>query len=999
MTIKKMLYAFVLPLLLFSGQLLAQEKVVTGTVTDSLGAPIPNASIVVKGGKGGTQTSASGSFSVRVPSNATSLTISSVGFGSANVAITNGPLNVTLKPVNTSLSEVVVIAYGTRRKGDLTGAVTSISAKDFQKGNIASSEQLLQGKVAGLQITSGGGSAGGGSRIRIRGGASLNASNDPLIVIDGVPVEGNAIAGSANLLNTINPNDIESMSVLKDASATALYGSRASNGVIIITTKKGTAGKVKFNFNTMGSISAIGKTVDVLSADQIRNIVTADAQATGNNIYKNLLGSANTNWQKEIFQKAFSSDNNLSASGTIGKFLPFRASVGYLNQKGILRTDKFERISSSLNLSPKFFNNYLSVNVALKGVQTNNRFANVGAVGSAVSFDPTQQVYSTNKYGNYFEWLQADGKPIDLANRNPLALLYLRNNTSTVNRLIGNVQVDYKMHFLPDLHLLVNVGIDNAKGTGNDNTDSIAATDYKTGGRRMYYEQQKKNTLADVSLYYAKDLKSINTKIDVLVGHSYQDFITEVANFPALSYRAIVDPAKPAKKDTIAGSEPTFLTDKPEYRLEAYFARLNLTVANNYLFTASLRRDASSKFSPENRVGYFPAFAAAWRLKEDFFKSTNVISELKLRLGYGITGQQSGIGNYSYLPRYSQSNSSATYQFGNTFYSYLRPEGYDPSIKWESTATSNVALDFGFLNNRISGSVDFYYKKTKDLLSTVPVAPGGNFVNQITTNVGNIENKGVELTFNTVPVRTKDFVWEFGVNYTYNNTKITNLLKQSDPNFKGIDVSGIGGGTGNNIGKFAVGYAPYVFNVYKQIYDPNTGAPIEGLYEDINRDGQINNDDRYYYKKPAPDVLLGINTQVQYRQLTLGLSAHALFGNYLYNNFNSGSAVIRAIKNPLNFIGNAGINYLDTRFTNNQMLSDYYIENASFLRLDNINLGYNVGKVLKDRANLRVTATAQNVFVITKYKGLDPENSSDSGVDGNIYPRPRIFSLGLNFDF
>ena len=998
MNVKRLLCAFILPLLMVL-QVAAQERVVTGKVTDTKdGAPVVNASVVAKGAAGGTQTGADGSFRLTVPARATTLVISSVGFGTQEVAIGAGPVTVALQQSNAALNEVVVVAYGTRKKGDLTGAVTSISAKDFQKGNIASSEQLLQGKVAGLQITSGGGSAGGGSRIRIRGGASLNASNDPLIVIDGVPVEGNGIAGSANLLNTINPNDIESMSVLKDASATALYGSRASNGVIIITTKKGASGKVKYNFNTQESLSVIGKMVDVLTGDEVRKIITDDAAATGINTYKNLLGTANTNWQKEIYQKSISTDNNLSASGSLGK-LPFRASVGYLNQKGILRTDQFERISTSLNLTPKFFDNHLAVNVALKGVQTNNRFANGGAIGSAVSFDPTQAVYASNKFGGFFEWLQADKNPIDLANRNPLALLNLRNNTSTVNRFIGNVQLDYKMHFFPDLHVLVNVGTDVAKGKGNDNIDSLSATNYKTGGRRTYYEQQKTNNLADVSLFYAKELTSLNSRVDLLVGHSYQEFITEVTNFPSLSYRTIVDPAKPGKKDTIAGSEPTFLTDRPLYRLEAYFARLNLTIANNYLLTASLRRDASSKFSKENRVGYFPAFAAAWKLREQFFGNTNKVTDLKLRVGYGITGQQDGIGYYSYLPRYSVSNASATYQFGNTFYSYLRPEGYDPNIKWETTTTSNVALDFGFFNNRLFGSVDVYFKKTKDLLSTVPVAPGGNFVNQITTNVGNIENKGVEFTLNTVPIRNADLTWEFGFNYTYNKTRITNLLKQSDPNFKGIDVSGIGGGTGNNIGKFAVGYAPYIFNVYKQVYDKATGAPIEGLYEDLNRDGQVNNDDRYFYKKPAPDVLLGINSQVQYRKFTAGIAAHGSFGNYLYNNFNSGSGVIRSLKNPLNFIGNAGRNFLETRFDNNQMLTDYYIENASFLRLDNINFGYNVGRVLRDKANLRLTATAQNVFVITKYSGLDPENASDSGVDGNIYPRPRVFSLGLNFDF
>jgi TonB-linked SusC/RagA family outer membrane protein len=1001
MNLKRLLYALILPLLL-SLQVTAQERVVSGKVTDSKdGSPVANASVVVKGTNNGTQTGTDGSFRVAAPASATTLVISSVGFGNLEVTIGSGPVNVQLRQSNASLNEVVVVAYGTRRKSDLTGSVTSVSAKDFQKGNIASSEQLLQGKVAGLQVTSGGGSAGGGSRIRIRGGASLNASNDPLIVIDGVPVEGNGLPGSANLLNTINPNDIESMSVLKDASATALYGSRASNGVIIITTKKGTGGKVKYNFNTQESLSVIGKKVDVLTGDQVRQIITADAAATGNNIYKNLLGTANTDWQDEIYQKAFSTDNNLSASGTIAK-IPFRASVGYLSQKGILRTDKFDRLSSSLNLSPKFFDDHLSVNVALKGVQTKNNFADGGAIGNAVSFDPTQSVYTPftfNKDAGYFEWLQADGKPIDLSTRNPLALLYLRDNTSTVNRFIGNIQLDYKLHFFPDLHVLMNLGTDYAKGKGNDNIDSTLATNYKTGGRRTYYEQTKKNSLADVSLFYSKDIEDIKGKIDVLVGHSYQDFVTEVTNFPSFSYRPIVDPAKPEKKDTIAGSEPTFLNDKPQYRLEAYFARLNLTIANNYLLTASIRRDASSKFSKSNRVGYFPAFAAAWKLKDEFFKASSVVSDLKLRVGYGITGQQDGIGYYSYLPRYSVSNSSATYQFGNTFYQYLRPEGYDPDIKWETTTTTNLGLDFGFLNNRVSGSVDVYKKKTKDLLSTVPVAPGGNFVNQITTNVGNLENKGVEFTLNTVPVRTKELTWEFGFNYTYNKTKITNLLKQNDPKFKGIDVSGIGGGTGNNIGKFAVGYAPYIFNVYKQVYDKATGAPIEGLYEDINRDGQVNNDDRYYYKKPAPDVLLGINTQVTYKSFTAGLAAHGSFGSYVYNNYNSGSGVIRTIKNPLNFIGNAGVNFLETNFNNNQMLSDYYIENASFLRLDNINLAYNVGRVLKNKANLRVTATAQNVFVITKYKGLDPENSSDTGVDGNIYPRPRIFSLGFNLDF
>ncbi|MFT3677856.1 MAG: SusC/RagA family TonB-linked outer membrane protein [Chitinophagaceae bacterium] len=996
--LQKALMAF--SMLFLSLVSISQDRVITGKVTDSKdGSALSGVSVSVKGTTTGTQTDVNGEYRISVSSSATTLIFSSIGYNSQELSIEGKTqINVNLEVNNAALGEVVVIAYGTRKRGDLTGAVTSVSAKDFQKGNIPSSEQLLQGKVAGLQITSGGGSAGGGSRIRIRGGASLNASNEPLIVIDGVPVESNGIAGSANLLNTINPDDIESMSVLKDASATALYGSRASNGVIIVTTKKGAKGKPRFNYNTLVSASKIAKKVDVMSADEIRKVITDDAIATGNNTYKNLLGTSNTDWQDQIYQLALTTNHNISASGSV-KNMPYRISLGYLSQEGILKTDKFNRYSAGLNLSPKFFDDHLTVTLSVKGSQTENQFADGGAIGSAVAFDPTQPV-NGGKYGGYYEWLQANGLPIDLSTRNPVALLKLRDNTSRVRRLIGNVQLDYKFHFLPDLHLQANLGMDNGWGTGNDNIDSNSATNYKTGGRRTYYKQSKENYLADISLFYAKEIKSINSKFDVLLTHSYQDFFTNVNNYPSFSYRAVADPNNPAKKDTIAGSEPTFLTDKPQYRLESYLGRVNFTIADKYLLTASVRRDASSKFSPETRVGYFPAVAVAWKLKDQFFRFSRAVSDLKLRASWGETGQQDGIAYYSYLPRYSQSTISAQYMFGSSYYFFLRPSAYDANIKWETTQTTNIGLDFSFFNNRISGSVDVYQKKTKDLLSVIPVAPGSNFDITLLTNVGNMENKGIEFVLNTTPVKTQGLTWDFGFNFTYNKNKITNLLKQQDPGFKGIDVSGIAGGTGNNIGKFTVGYAPYTFFVYKQVYDQATGKPIEGLYDDINRDGRTDDADRYLYKKPAPDVLLGINTQLTANKWTLGLSGHGSFGNYLYNNFFSNNGVLRTIKNPVNFIGNASSDYyLRTQFNNNQYLSDYYIENASFFRLDNINIGYNAGSVLGANTNLRVSANVQNVFVITKYRGLDPENASDSGVDNNIYPRPRIYALGLSVDF
>lgn len=977
----------------------SQDKTVTGIILSNTGNPVESASVQVKNLSGSALSDSKGSFSIKVPLSATALLISSVGYEPMEVSIAGKTnVSITLNAFTKALDEVVVTAYGTRKRGDLTGSITSVSAKDFQKGNIASPEQLLVGKVAGLSITSGGGSAGGGSRIRIRGGASLNAGNDPLIVIDGVPVEGTGVSGSANLLNTINANDIESISVLKDASAAALYGSRASNGVLIITTKKGTRGDVKYNYNNTLSVSKIGKTVDVLSAEQVSQIINNDATATGNNTYKNLLGTANTNWQDEIYQAAFGFDNSLSASGSIGK-VPFRASVGYFNQDGTLKTNNFNRISSSLNLSPKFLDDHLSVNLALKAIQTHNQFADEGAIGNAISFDPTKTVLSGNKnWGGYYEWLQADLKPIDLSNRNPLGLLNLRDNQSKVGRIIGNVQLDYKLHFFPDLHIQANLGIDNISGSGNNNIDSVSATNYRTGGRRSFYEQKKVNQLADVSIYYAKEIKSIKSKIDVLAGHSYQSFLTKVFNYPSFSYRAIADPTNLGKKDTIQGSEPTFPTDRPEFRLESYIGRVNFTVNDKYLLTASIRSDASSKLNPNDRVGYFPAVALAWKMKDDLFKSSKLIDDLKMRLGWGVTGQQGGIGFYSYIPRYTQGALTARYQFGNAFVNYLRPEGYDPNLKWETTTTSNIGFDYGLLKNRISGSVDYYYRETKDLLANVAVASGANFVNEITTNVGNIRSQGLEFTLNTTPIVTKDIKWDFGINYTYNNAEITNLLKNPDPNFKGQEVSGIDGGTGNRIGMHAVGYSPFTYRVYKQIYSPD-GKPIEGLYEDINRDGIVNDDDRYLYKKPAADVLLGVNTQVQYKQFSFGLAGHAALGNYLYNNYFSNNAVLRNIKDPINYIRNVSVNYLDTRFSNNQYLSDYYIENASFFRLDNINLGYNVGSVLRDKARLNINASIQNVFVISKYKGLDPENAGDGGVDNNIYPRPRIFSLGFNFDF
>ncbi len=985
------IFVQMIAMVLLSATAFAQTAV-SGKVTDSKdGAAVAGATVTVKGAKMATKTAADGTFTISVPANAT-LIITSVGFGSREVALAGKILvEVSLVQSNQQLNEVVIVAYGSKRKGDLTGAVTSVSAKEFQKGAIASAEQLLQGKVAGLQITNGGGTPGGGSRLRIRGASSLNASNDPLIVIDGIPVEGNSINGGGNLLNSLNPNDIESMTVLKDASATALYGSRATNGVLIITTKKGTKGKVKFNYNTNLSLGVVAKKIDVFTGDEIRGIVNAEAVKSGSNGYKVLLGTANTDWQNEIYQKAFGYDNNISASGAAFKNkLPFRISAGYLTQDGILLTDNFKRASVGLNLSPKFFDDHLSINFNFKYGNTKYKHANGDAIGAAASFDPTQAVNAANKFGGYFEWLDAAGKPVgtngNASNPNPLSLLKFRNNNEKINRLLSNVQFDYKLHFFPDLHVLANLGIDATSQKGNDNIDSILVTNQTTAGRYSQYKQNKKNTLAEVSLFYARELKNINSKIDVLLGHGYQAFVTDVFNYAAYSQAAKL----------IAGTIPEFATDKQENRLESYFGRINYSYNSKYLLTATIRRDASSRFSKDNRVGYFPSVALAWKLKEDLFQKSDILYDLKLRLGWGVTGQQDGIGNYGYLANYSLGTSTAQYQFGNNFYYFYRPRPYYPNLKWETTTTQNLGFDFGFFNNRISGSFEVYSKKTKDLLSTVDQAPGQNFDISLLRNIGNLENNGIEFTLNTTPVKKIDLTWDFGFNITAQKSKITNLLAVVDPAFPGLDVIGISGGTGNNIAKHQIDYTPYTYYLRQQVYDATTGKAIEGLFEDINRNGT--SDDRYYNSKTAaPSLLFGINTQVNYKKWALGLAAHGSYNNYLYNNFASRTGVLNAIQNG-SLVTNGSRDYLSTGFRNQQYLSDYYLENASFLRLDNINLGYNLGKIYHNKATLRLSGSIQNVFVITKYNGLDPENSG-TGSDNTIYPRPRVFSLSANLDF
>ncbi len=970
----------------------SQNSIVTGKVTDSKdGAAVQGVTVTAKGTRTATQTSTDGSFSISIPASVKSLVFSSVGFASQEISVDGRTsLNVSLVITNASLNEVVVTGYGTSKRKDLTGSIATVTAKDFQKGNITTPEQLIAGKVAGVSIISNGGQPGSGSTIRIRGGSSLNASNSPLIVIDGVPLENAGIAGGNNPLSFINSNDVESFTILKDASAAAIYGTRASNGVIIITTKKGRADKLRVNFSSVNSISSVTDQVDVLNGDQVRSIVNA----LGTTAQKSQLGSANTNWQDQIYHTAFASDNNISVTGGMKK-LPYRVSLGYLNQEGVLKTDHLQKVSLALVLNPTFFDNHLKVDINLKGSQQKYRFANQGAIGAAVSFDPTKPVYSGNKrYGGYYEWLDPNpgttfGHPWNRAGRNPLALLEERHDNSDAQRSIGNIQLDYKFHFLPELRANLNLGYDVSKGTGTIFVSDSASINYVDTGVNDHYKQTKANTLVEFYLNYAKDFKSIKSRIDLLAGYSYNNYLTTVYNYASYNARGGKRP----------NSDPDFPFNKPENTLISFFGRLNYTFNDKYLLTATLRRDGSSRFAPVNRWGLFPSVALAWKVKDEtFLKDSRVVSNLKIRAGYGITGQQDGIGNYDYLSYYALSNASASYSFGNTYYQMFRPGGYYANRKWEETSTTNFAIDYGFFDNRITGSVDFYLKNTDDLLNSIPQPAGTNYSAYVLVNVGGMRNTGVEFSINAQPVRNKLVTWDVSFNATYNKNEITRLtIVPDDPNYIGYPSANIAGSQGFAFLN-AVGTSKNTFYLYHQIYD-KLGKPIEGLFEDVNRDGIINENDKYKGKRADPNAFFGFSTNATYKKWNAGFVMRASFNNYLYNNIYSNNGRLIQVLNAYT-LGNASTNYLETQFQGNteqQPLSDYYIQNASFLKMDNLFVGYDFGRIIHDKASLRASISVQNVFVTTKYKGLDPEISG--GIDNNFYPRPRIIALGLNLEF
>ena len=989
-------YVFLLFFVLSSAAVFAQSSAISGKVFDEANQPLPGATVTVKGTQKSTSTDGNGNFRLTGLANGTvTLQISFVGYvPSERVVNVSGNVSVTvgLKPTANDLNEVVVIGYGTEKKKDLTGSIATVSAKDFNTGDVTTPEQLIQGKVAGVSIISNDGSPGSGSQILIRGGASVNGSNQPLIVIDGVPLSNDNIAGASNPLDLINPNDIASFSILKDASAAAIYGNRASNGVIIITTKKGKAGKPVINFSTQLSVSKITKEAPVLTASQFRSYI----EANGDSAQIAQLGTANTDWQKEIYQTAVSNDNNLSVSGTSG-FLPYRVSVGYDDQTGILKTNTLDRYTVGLNLSPSFFTDHLKIDLNFLGSQQKQRFPDEGAIGSANSFNPTDPVYSGNSnYGGYYEILApttANPEALKaLAPLNPLGLLEEEQNRSTVYRGIGSLALDYKLHFFPDVHANVSYGYDGSNGSGYNDFPASAASQYLgtlVNGTTYYgsntqYKTTVGNTTLDAHLSYAHDFKSAKSHVDAVAGYSDQDFTTTTYNYPSYFANNVLNP----------NTLPTYPTDINQYDLTSVYGRLNYAYDDKYLLTGTVRSDVSTRFAPGIRTATFPSVAGAWVLSnEDFLKGNTTLTNLKLRVGWGKTGNEDGIQDYEYLSDYSLSQITAQYQLGNTFYQYLRPGAFYPGRTWEQTATTNAGIDYGFLNGRISGSVDFYYRTTEHLLALITEPALTNFSNQIIANVGNMQDKGVEFNITGELIATKDISWTANVNMTINRNKITNLTLINGQNTNGINVGGISGGVGTTIQIDQVGDTKYSFLTYQQVYGAN-GKPLEGVYVDQNGDGTIDSHDLVINHSPAPLEYFGFNSDFRYKKWSIGFSARANLGNYVYNNIASSTGFQQNFLTGLGIIENGSNSVLKTGFTTAQYLSDYYLENASFFRMDNTHIGYNLGKVFKNTGDLKITGNVQNVFIITKYTGVDPE--STSGIDNNEYPRPRTYTLGLN---
>ena len=988
-----------LAFLFLSSTALAQGRV-SGSVKDAAGAALPG--VVLSDEASGTtaMTDNNGMYSLTVSANQATVKASMLGYVgvSKTVTLTNAAAtaNFTLVESAVTLDDIVVIGYGTSNVKDLTGSVVSVKAKSFQKGAFSTPEALILGKTPGVRITSNSGMPGAGSRIRIRGGSSLNASNDPLIVIDGLPADG---------LGLLNPSDIESFTILKDASATAIYGSRAANGVILVTTKKGTANSAfHADVTAVTSFRNVTNQVDVLSTEQFRNVIAENGTSTQQSRLATADPNQVTNWQNEIYQTGVVNDYNIALTG--GLKMPYRLGLGMYREKGVLKRSELKRYTATLNASPSFMNGKLKANTSAKVISAENFYANQGAIGTAVFFDPTRPVLSGDTaYGGYFEWTMPNGAPSALSPRNPVGLLMLRDDVGYNTRALGNILFDYQPLASEALHLFMNVGGEYSYTHGNTFVPAYAAMNFNNGGEMNKYESTRTNRLIEFYGNYNKQLSN-RVHADLTGGYSFQHWSSSSPSYASLN----------AAGDTISPANPNPFFS--ENALMSFYGRGNFNISNKYLVTATMRSDGSSRFSKDARWGLFPSAALAWNvLEEDLFAGQTLFSNLKVRMGYGLTGQQDIYNDYGYIPNYNYGTATAQYQFGNNWVDILRPDAYDYNLQWEKTATTNIALDYGLLKGRINGSVDVYRKNTFDLLGVVPIPAGTNFSNRVLTNVGSMTNNGIEASVNLVLVDNATTNFEIGFNASRNRNQITKLSLVQDTTSPGIQVGGIAGGVGNTIQIHALGMPMFTFYSYEQIYDA-TGRPLERngsldqysdgvdvngngkiddieAYVDQNGDGIINTGDLVAWagKTPEPRQIFGFNANFSHKRWSGGMTWRAEQGQYMYNNLSSNHGNYFEVGGSMRHLNNLVTDYLNTGFRSPQYLSSYYIQEASFIRLDNLYLSYNLGNLYQDKYATSLNISMQNALVISKYKGLDPEIAG--GIDNMIYPRPRVFNLQL----
>ena len=981
---------------------------VKGIVQDALG-PVIGVTLIEQGTSNGTSTGLDGDFVLTVSGPEAMVEVSCIGYKTLTFRASQMPPVITVTEDALFLDDVVVIGYGTVKKEDMTGSITAIKSEDINRGAVVSTQDMMKGKVPGLQIIPGDGGPGSGSTIRIRGAASLNASNDPLIVIDGVPIAVDGGAGMANPLETINPNDIESFTVLKDASSAAIYGSRASNGVIIITTKKGKGGRPQVSYSGSVSVQTNSKRIPTMAPGEFRAYVAETfpaGTATGDYVQAHL-GDSDTDWQDLIFRTAISHDHNVSLSGNVKERMPYRASVGWTSQQGTLHTSDYDRGTLDLSLSPNFFDNHLTVSLSGKGVYTHQNYADGGTVGNAAFFNPTQDPYfrnedgsidyaTTNGFWNYGTGRGENFTPNTLLGVGPLSQLYDVDNYGRAMRMIGNAQVDYKVHGFEALKFNLSLGIDMSQykshnGVNPGSFQAYADTENRGIGQYSESVQFRRNEVLE---FYANFNKEWGIHhLDVMAGYSWQNFYSRDRS---VSYFNITGEQK--------GDDSRYPSNEQESFLVSFYGRINYSIDSRYLFTFTLRDDASSRFSPETRWGLFPSGAFAWNIKaEPFMEDVSPVSQLKLRLSVGQTGQQEIGSNYPYMSIYSLSTDVyKQYYMGNAGYQfYYTPGAYDPDIKWETTTTYNAGVDFGFLNDRITGNVDVYLRQTKDLLNSVITPMGSNFGNTVLTNIGSMENKGLEFSINAVPVETEDWHLSIGFNGTFQDTRFTKLNNTDNPDYA-IQVGSISKGTGSMLSVHKVGYAPYSYRTFQQVYDSD-GKPIQNALVDRDGDGSITDADRYISgKSPNAKFFYGLNLKLSYRNWDFGFNGHGSAGNWLFNDFASANSTSYLDVNSGN-LPNFAQYVKKTGFTaansGEQWYSDMFLENASFFRMDDINLGYTFRNIRNWDGSIRLAFSAQNVFVITGYSGVDPECTNATGIDGTMWPRPRTFSLRVNVNF